>query len=168
MPCPCALLPCPAPGPLVRGQAVPGLCVPPPHKKHMSLPCPPRYVAKLFRDFVFHQVDEEGSPLLDYGLVAESLNKADAGVPEKVRCLFVCSFAARCFKFAVCFFYTRRRCVRRWEALAGASLGRAGPACEISLRGGRGPQGAGTGSAAWLAPAVACWGRRMCLCGGPA
>ncbi|GAB4817655.1 hypothetical protein N2152v2_004701 [Parachlorella kessleri] len=42
-----------------------------------------RYIAKLFRDFVFHQVDEEGAPLLDYGLVAEALNKADAGVPEK-------------------------------------------------------------------------------------
>ena len=42
-----------------------------------------RYVAKLFRDFVFHQVDEEGAPLLDYGLMAEALNKADAGVPEK-------------------------------------------------------------------------------------
>ena len=41
-------------------------------------------MAKLFRDFVFHQVDEEGGPVLDYGMVAEALNKADVGVPEKV------------------------------------------------------------------------------------
>ncbi len=32
---------------------------------------------------MFHQVDEEGAPLLDWGLIAEALNKADAGVPEK-------------------------------------------------------------------------------------
>ncbi|PSC73700.1 PAB-dependent poly(A)-specific ribonuclease subunit 3 [Micractinium conductrix] len=43
-----------------------------------------RYLLKLFRDFVFYQVDEEGAPLLDWGLAAEALNKADAGVPEKV------------------------------------------------------------------------------------
>ena len=30
------------------------------------------------------QVDEEGAPMLDWGLAAEALNKVDAGVPEKV------------------------------------------------------------------------------------
>ena len=38
-----------------------------------------RYLLKLFRDFVFHQVTEEGAPLLDWGLVLESLAKLDAG-----------------------------------------------------------------------------------------
>lgn len=58
----------------------PGAPPPPPHP-----PQPRRYLLKLFRDFVFHQVDEEGAPLLDWGLAAEALNKVDAGVPEKVR-----------------------------------------------------------------------------------
>ena len=39
---------------------------------------------KLFRDFVFHQPAPDGGPLLDWGHVAECLNKLDAGVPEKV------------------------------------------------------------------------------------
>lgn len=40
---------------------------------------------KLFRDFVFHQVGEDGAPILDWGHVAEALSKLDAGVPEKAR-----------------------------------------------------------------------------------
>ena len=53
------------------------------HRCHLCRrPC--RYLLKLFRDFLFHQVDEEGAPLADWGLVAEALNKVDAGVPEKV------------------------------------------------------------------------------------
>lgn len=43
-----------------------------------------RYLLKLFRDFVFHQVTEEGAPVLEWGHVVEALNKLDAGVPEKV------------------------------------------------------------------------------------
>lgn len=43
-----------------------------------------RYLLKLFRDYVFHQVDEHGAPMLDWGLMAECLNKLDSGVPEKV------------------------------------------------------------------------------------
>lgn len=39
-----------------------------------------RYLLKLFRDYLFHQVDEEGNPVLDLGHVVESLNK--------VRCIF--------------------------------------------------------------------------------
>ena len=45
-----------------------------------------RYLLKLFRDFVFHQSREDGSPVLDWGHVVECLNKLDAGLPEKVRC----------------------------------------------------------------------------------
>jgi PAB-dependent poly(A)-specific ribonuclease subunit 3 len=43
-----------------------------------------RYLVKLFRDFVFHQVDQSGSPVVDWGAAVEALNKADAGVPEQV------------------------------------------------------------------------------------
>lgn len=34
-----------------------------------------RYLLKLFRDYVFHQVYEDGSPVVDFGHVVECLNK---------------------------------------------------------------------------------------------
>jgi PAB-dependent poly(A)-specific ribonuclease subunit 3 len=34
-----------------------------------------RYLLKLYRDYVFHQVYEDGSPVLDFAHVVESLNK---------------------------------------------------------------------------------------------
>ena len=34
-----------------------------------------RYIVKLFRDYVFHQVDEMGNPVLDLSHVLTSLNK---------------------------------------------------------------------------------------------
>jgi PAB-dependent poly(A)-specific ribonuclease subunit 3 len=43
-----------------------------------------RYVLKLFRDFVFHQVYEDGSPSIDFAHVIDALNKLDAGAEEKV------------------------------------------------------------------------------------
>ncbi|DBA77365.1 hypothetical protein WJX79_005205 [Trebouxia sp. C0005] len=46
-----------------------------------------RYLIKLFRDFVFHQVNEAGRPLLDWGHVIEALNKLDLGVSEKIMLL---------------------------------------------------------------------------------
>ncbi|TPX34253.1 hypothetical protein SmJEL517_g03044 [Synchytrium microbalum] len=43
-----------------------------------------RYLLKLFRDYVFHQVDDNGRPLLDIGHVITCLNKLDVGIDEKV------------------------------------------------------------------------------------
>lgn len=43
-----------------------------------------RYLLKLFRDYVFHQVDEDGAPVLDFSHVIESMNKLDMGVEEKI------------------------------------------------------------------------------------
>ncbi|EME48099.1 hypothetical protein DOTSEDRAFT_167686 [Dothistroma septosporum NZE10] len=43
-----------------------------------------RYYLKLFRDFVFHQVDPEGRPVLDLGHIITCLNKLDAGIDEKI------------------------------------------------------------------------------------
>ena len=43
-----------------------------------------RYMLKLFRDYVFHQVQEDGRPWVDISHVVQCLNKLDAGVPEKV------------------------------------------------------------------------------------
>ena len=43
-----------------------------------------RYMLKLFRDYLFHQVTEDGRPWLDMSHVVQCLNKLDAGAPEKV------------------------------------------------------------------------------------
>ncbi|KAI9000236.1 kinase-like domain-containing protein [Gaertneriomyces semiglobifer] len=43
-----------------------------------------RYLLKLFRDYVFHQVDETGTAVVDMAHVLQCLNKLDAGVDEKV------------------------------------------------------------------------------------
>lgn len=43
-----------------------------------------RYVLKLFRDYVFHSVDEMGAPVLDMTHVLTALNKVDAELDEKV------------------------------------------------------------------------------------
>jgi PAB-dependent poly(A)-specific ribonuclease subunit 3 len=43
-----------------------------------------RYFLKLFRDYVFHQVDAQGDPVVDLGHVLTCLNKLDAGSDEKI------------------------------------------------------------------------------------
>lgn len=43
-----------------------------------------RYFLKLFRDFVFHQVDAQGEPVVDLGHVLFCLNKLDAGSDERI------------------------------------------------------------------------------------
>lgn len=43
-----------------------------------------RYYLKLFRDYVFHQVDSEGRPVVDLGWIVSCLNKLDAGSEEKI------------------------------------------------------------------------------------
>jgi len=42
-----------------------------------------RYLCKLFRDFIFHTVDESGRPQIDLGHVVSCLNKLDAASAEK-------------------------------------------------------------------------------------
>ncbi|VDK36838.1 unnamed protein product [Taenia asiatica] len=43
-----------------------------------------RYMLKLFRDYVFHQVDHNGAPYLDLAHIVSSLNKVEAGSGENV------------------------------------------------------------------------------------
>ncbi|KAG5646197.1 hypothetical protein DXG03_004251 [Asterophora parasitica] len=43
-----------------------------------------RYIIKLFRDYIFHQVDEHGNPVVNLSHVLVCLNKLDAGTDEKV------------------------------------------------------------------------------------
>ena len=39
---------------------------------------------KLFRDYMFHQVMEDGRPFMDMAHVISCLNRLDAGIPDKV------------------------------------------------------------------------------------
>ncbi|PHH69929.1 hypothetical protein CDD80_6370 [Ophiocordyceps camponoti-rufipedis] len=43
-----------------------------------------RYMLKLFRDYVFHQVDGSGNPVVDIGHMVRCLNRLDAGTEERV------------------------------------------------------------------------------------
>lgn len=43
-----------------------------------------RYPIKLFKDYVFHQVDEAGHPVVDLTHIINCLNKLDAGVDENL------------------------------------------------------------------------------------
>ncbi len=40
-----------------------------------------RYLIKLFRDFVFHQQHSDGSPVVDFGHVANALAKVNCPLP---------------------------------------------------------------------------------------
>ncbi|KIW04755.1 hypothetical protein, variant [Verruconis gallopava] len=44
-----------------------------------------RYYLKLFRDYVFHAVDEQGRPITDLGHIINCLNKLDAGSEERIQ-----------------------------------------------------------------------------------
>ncbi|KAH8302680.1 hypothetical protein KR044_009400, partial [Drosophila immigrans] len=46
-----------------------------------------RYMLKLFRDFLFHSVTEDGRPWLDHAHIVQCLNKLDAGSIERVSLL---------------------------------------------------------------------------------
>jgi len=43
-----------------------------------------RYIIKLFRDYVFHQIDENGNPVVNLSHVLTCLSKLDAGTDERV------------------------------------------------------------------------------------
>jgi len=43
-----------------------------------------RFLLKLFRDYVFHQVNDVGDPVVDLAHVLACLNKLDAGTEEKI------------------------------------------------------------------------------------
>ncbi|XP_034658928.1 PAN2-PAN3 deadenylation complex subunit PAN3 isoform X5 [Drosophila subobscura] len=44
-----------------------------------------RYMLKLFRDYLFHSVTEDGRPWMDHAHIVQSLNKLDAGSIERVQ-----------------------------------------------------------------------------------
>ncbi|KAI5817266.1 hypothetical protein BZA77DRAFT_310204 [Pyronema omphalodes] len=54
-----------------------------------------RYLIKLFRDFIFHSVDENGHPIVDMAHVVTCLNKLDAGIDEKI--MLVSRDSLNCF-----------------------------------------------------------------------
>uniref|UniRef100_A0A0N5A8J3 PAN2-PAN3 deadenylation complex subunit PAN3 n=1 Tax=Syphacia muris TaxID=451379 RepID=A0A0N5A8J3_9BILA len=44
-----------------------------------------RFLLKLFREYLFHQVTENGKPWIDMAHIITCLNKLDAGYPEKIQ-----------------------------------------------------------------------------------
>uniref|UniRef100_A0A915DXG7 Pan3 pseudokinase domain-containing protein n=1 Tax=Ditylenchus dipsaci TaxID=166011 RepID=A0A915DXG7_9BILA len=46
---------------------------------------PECYLLKLFRDYIFHQVTENGRPWVDFSHLSSCLNKLDAGVEESIQ-----------------------------------------------------------------------------------
>jgi PAB-dependent poly(A)-specific ribonuclease subunit 3 len=44
-----------------------------------------RFLLKLFRDYVFHQVNDAGEPVVDIAHVLTCLNKLDAGTDERIQ-----------------------------------------------------------------------------------
>ena len=70
-----------------------------------------RYFIKLFRDYVFHSVDEHGMPVVDMAHVLSCLNKLDAGVDEKI--MLISRDEQNCFIVSykeVCCPYSRACC----------------------------------------------------------
>lgn len=54
-----------------------------------------RYYVKLFRDYVFHSVDDGGQPVVDLAHVVGCMNRLDAGVDEKI--MLVSRDSLNCF-----------------------------------------------------------------------
>ncbi|KAH7409661.1 PAB-dependent poly(A)-specific ribonuclease subunit PAN3 [Cadophora sp. MPI-SDFR-AT-0126] len=44
-----------------------------------------RYILKLFRDYVFHQVNADGKPVVDLAHILECMNKLDAGSSQQIK-----------------------------------------------------------------------------------
>lgn len=44
-----------------------------------------RYILKLFRDYVFHQTDADGKPVVNMAHILECMNKLDAGVASQIK-----------------------------------------------------------------------------------
>ena len=91
-----------------------------------------RYPLKLFRDYLFHQVDAEGAPVLDVGHVVSTLNRLDVADPPDQ-----CMLVSRDGQTALVASYADlRRCLegayseleqRAAGAMAGLAMGDQGP-----------------------------------------
>lgn len=61
-----------------------------------------RYMLKLFRDYVFHQVDENGLPWMDMAHIVQCLNKVQYLIfLQSFRLIILVIFT---FAFNICFF----------------------------------------------------------------
>lgn len=94
-----------------------------PHTLNLSSPAwsetGERYYLRLFRDYVFHQVDADGRPVIDLGYILGCLNKLDAGVEEKV--MLVSRDEQNCF--VVSYRELKRGVESAWAELMKASQG---------------------------------------------
>lgn len=55
-----------------------------------------RYMLKLFRDYLFHQVTQEGRPWLDMSHIVQTLNKFDSGSSDTVNYNYYCIICFIC------------------------------------------------------------------------
>ncbi|GAB7341817.1 hypothetical protein MBLNU457_g0143t2 [Dothideomycetes sp. NU457] len=78
-----------------------------------------RYYLKLFRDYVYHQTDAEGRPVLDLGHILGCLNKLDTGVEEKI--MLVSRDEQNCF--VVSYRELKRAIESAWNELMKAAAG---------------------------------------------
>jgi len=72
-----------------------------------------RYLLKLFRDHVFHNVTADGRPSLDMSHIIHSMNRLDAGAMDKVAASTLWSqdiLFTRYSKFYHIFLFTTRCC----------------------------------------------------------
>lgn len=79
-----------------------------------------RYYLKLFRDYVFHQQDADGRPMLDLGHILGCLNKLDAGIEEKI--VLVSRDETSCF--VVSYREVKRGVESAWNELLKATRGK--------------------------------------------
>lgn len=78
-----------------------------------------RYYLRLFKDYVFHQTDADGRPVVDMGHILGCLNKLDAGIDEKV--MLVSRDEQNCF--VVNYRELKRGVESAWAELMKASQG---------------------------------------------
>lgn len=81
-----------------------------------------RYVLKLMRDFIFHQVDADGRPNVDLGWVVGCLNKLDAGSNE----MFELSSRDGNSVFVVSWKEVKAVVAKTWAELSGGGAGGSG------------------------------------------
>lgn len=73
-----------------------------------------RYMLKLFRDYLFHQVTEEGRPWLDMAHIVQTLNKLDSGSSDTVNC-FIIYFYNYCLLNFLKYLIFRYVCIREMK-----------------------------------------------------
>ena len=71
----------------------------------LTLLLPPLTLGQLFRDYLFHQVYDSGSPSVDFAHVVDCLNKLDVGTDEKILLMSRDETSVLVVRYSNLFFY---------------------------------------------------------------